>query len=344
MIRIVAGHRPFLDFGVTSRGNSRDHVMGSEYQATDAAEPRQLRAGDWKAVGKRVKGEVRRDNLSIVSAGVAFYAFLALFPGLVALISVYGLVANPSDVERFVSTLQGFMPQEAASIISSQLQKVAQSSGSQLGIGVLIGILVALWSATKGTKSLMTALNIVHEEEEERGFFRLNAMALLLTLGAIVAVIIASVLVIAAPALLGTLNLPGIAQTLVNWLRWPVVALLAVVAIGILYRLGPSRRPAQWRWLSYGALSATLLWLIASGLFSWYVANFGSYNATYGSMAAVVILLMWFYISAFVILLGAEMNSEMELQTRADTTAGEPRPQGQRGATPADEDRDRFRA
>ncbi|WP_303901377.1 YihY/virulence factor BrkB family protein [Thiohalomonas denitrificans] len=322
--------------------------MADHQQAMNASRPRELSAGDWRAVGKRVKGDVSQDNLSVISAGVAFYAFLALFPALIALVSLYGLVASPTDVERLVGAMEGIMPQEVASIVSSQLQQVVDSAGSQLGIGLLIGVLVALWSATKGTKSLMTALNIVYEEQEERGFFRLNGVALLLTLGAIVAVILATGMVVAVPAILSFVNLPGVIESLVNWLRWPILALLAAFGIGILYRFAPSRHPPRWRWLNYGALTATVLWLIASGLFSWYVSNFGSYNETYGSMAAIVVLLMWFYLSAFVVLLGAELNREMEMQTEVDTTTGEPLPRGRRGATAADhvagEDRDRFKA
>lgn len=322
--------------------------MANQHHASEATQPRQLSARDWKAVGKRVKSEINRDNLSIVAAGVAFYAFFALFPAIAALVSIYGLIANPSDVERLVNGLQGVVPQQVTAIISSQLEQVATAGGTQLGVGVLVGILVSLWSATKGTKSLMTALNIAYEEEEDRSFFRLNGLALLLTLGAVIGVIVAVLAVVVAPALLGNLGLPGAVQVAISWLRWPLLALLAIFGLGVFYRLAPSRRPAQWRWISYGSVTATLLWLIASGLFSWYVSNFGSYNETYGSMAAIIILLLWFYLSAYVILLGAELNSEMERQTTRDTTVGGPQPRGRRGASSADdvagEDQDRFKA
>lgn len=311
-----------------------------------AERPSHFGTADWREVGKRVKGEVSRDNLSIVSAGVAFYAIFALFPALAALVSIYGLVANPSDVQQMMQSIQGFLPKEAAGIISGQLNKLVANSGSALGVGAAVGILVALWSATKGTKSMMTAMNIAYGEEEDRGFLRFNAVALLMTLGLIVGAVIAIAFVIAAPALLGNLGLPDIVSTLLNWLRWPLLAVVMLFGVAVLYRYGPSRRPAQWRWASYGAGAATLLWLIASGLFSWYVSNFGSYNETYGSMGAIIILLMWFYISAFVVLLGAEINSEMERQTEPDTTTGEPKPRGARGAAAADEvaDEDRFKA
>lgn len=314
----------------------------------EMARPRQFAAGDWKRVGQRVKVDVNRDHLSVVAAGVAFYAFFSLFPALAALVAVYGLVADPSDVQRLVQSMQGVLPQEVAGIVSNQLQQVASGGGSQLGWGVAAGFLIALWSANKGTKSLITALNIAYEEEEKRGFIKLNAVSLLLTLGAVIGVIIAVAGVVAVPALLGSFGLPDALGTTINWLRWPLLALLMAVGLGVFYRVAPSRRGAQWQWLSTGSVTATLLWLIASGLFSWYVSNFGSYNETYGSMAAIAILLMWFFISAFVVLLGAELNGEMEHQTRHDSTVGPDRPRGERGAAMADrvagEDEDRFRA
>jgi membrane protein len=313
----------------------------------EMATPRHFATHDWKQVGVRVKGEVSRDNLSVIAAGVAFYAFFALFPALAAMVSLYGLIADPADVSKLVESMQGVLPGQVTGIVSNQLQQVAAGSSGQLGWGVAAGLLIALWSANKGTKSLVTALNIAYEEEEDRGFFRLNAVTLLLTFGAIISVIIAVAGVVAAPALLKALNLPDAVGTAINWLRWPLLALLMAVGLALFYRYAPSRQPADWSWLSYGSVVATLLWLIASGLFSWYVSNFGSYNETYGSMAAIAILLMWFYISAYVILLGAELNSEMEYQTRHDTTTGPAQPEGRRGAAKADssvdEERD-FRA
>ncbi|MFA9460030.1 YihY/virulence factor BrkB family protein [Thiohalorhabdus sp. Cl-TMA] len=310
--------------------------MARNHGGTQAVRPGDLRMADWKAVGQRVQGQVNRDNLSVVSAGVAFYAFFALFPALAAMVAIYGLVADPADVQRLIQQGQGVMPGAVTGILSGQLRQLAGQGGSQLGMGVAIGTLVALWSATKGTKALMAGLNIANREEEKRGIIRMNAEALLLTLGVIVAVLVAIALVVAAPAVLGSLPLPALLRTLIAWLRWPVLGVLMVLGLAVLYRYAPSRRAARWRWLSYGAVLATVLWLIASGLFSWYVANFGSYNETFGSMAAIAILLMWFFLSAYVILLGAELNSEMEHHTERDTTQGPDRPPGRRGAVMAD--------
>ncbi len=305
-------------------------------QGRRAEWPSQFRLAAWKDIGRRVTSEVRRDNLSIVAAGVAYYAFLALFPALVALISLYGLIADPSDVERLMRSANAVMPGEASTLLNGQLHSLVTSSSSSLSLGVAFSVLLALWSAMSGTKTLMTAFNIAYEEDEKRGFLHLNAVALMLTLGVIAGAVVAMALVTAVPVVLGSIDLPGPWSTVISWLRWPVLGVAMLAGLAVLYRYAPSRERAKWRWVSAGAVVTTLLWLIASGLFSWYVSHFGSYNKTYGSLAAVVILLMWFYISAFLILLGAEINSEMEHQTAADTTTGAWRAMGERGAEAAD--------
>ncbi len=301
-----------------------------------AEKPTEFRGRAWRDVGKRTAGEVKKDRLSMVAAGVAFYAFLALFPAIAAIVSIYGMVANPADIQQAVQGMRGMLPTEVVDIVSRQMSSIASASGAALGLSAIISLLLAIWSTTKGTKALMEALNIAYEEEESRGFLRLNAVALLLTVGAIVGLILAAVLVVAFPALVGALGLPDTIATVISWARWPVLALALMAGLALFYRYGPSRAAPRFRWVSWGAVAATVLWLIASGLFSFYVANFGSYNETYGSLAAIVILLMWFYISAFVILIGAEMNAEMEHQTERDTTTGEAVPMGARRAAMAD--------
>lgn len=281
-------------------------------------------------------GEIKRDRLSMVAAGVAYYAFLALFPAIAAAVSIYGMVANPADIQQAMQGMGGVLPGEVVNIISQQMASIASSSGAALGIGAVVSILLAIWSATKGTKALMEALNITYDEDESRGFIRLNLVALLLTVGAIVGVLVAAAGVIALPAFVGTLGLPEMIATVLQWVRWPILALVVIVGLAFLYRYGPSRAAARFQWVSVGAVAATLLWLLASGLFSYYVANFGAYNKTYGSLAAIVILMLWFYLSAYVILMGAELNAEMERQTARDTTTGEPLPMGMREAAMAD--------
>ncbi|MDQ2696771.1 MAG: YihY/virulence factor BrkB family protein, partial [Pseudomonadota bacterium] len=301
-----------------------------------AERPGDIPRKGWRDVLLRVKDELSEDNISIVAAGVAFYGLLAIVPALAAMVSIYGLVADPADVQEQLGKLTGFIPGEARQLLDQQLSQITSHSETALGIGVIGGLLLTLWSAAKGMKTLMDALNVVYDEDETRGFVRLNATALLLTLGAIVLAVAAIVLVVALPVLLGNLGLGDTTKTVVSLLTWPVLALLVIIGLAVVYRYGPSRSKPRWQWVSWGAVAATLLWIVASVGFSFYVANFGSYNETYGSMGAVVILLMWFWITAYIVLLGGELNAEMEHQTARDTTDSGGRPMGQRGAYVAD--------
>jgi membrane protein len=301
-----------------------------------ARRPRDIPRPGWRDIALRVKEETTRDNLSIIAAGVAFYAMLAIFPALAALVSIYGLVANPAQVSQHMASIGQVLPEQAYQILDQQLSSVAGSAGGALTIGAIGGLLLALWSAARGMKAMLLALDITYDEEEKRGFLRFNALALLLTLGAVLFILLALALIAILPAILGQLGLPETVQTLLVWLRWPLLGLLVILGVAVLYRFGPDRDQPRWRWVSLGAVLATVLWLVVSALFSWYVSNFGSYQETYGAMGAVVILLMWFYITAYAILLGAEINAEMEHQTEADTTRGAERPMGERDAHMAD--------
>ena len=301
-----------------------------------AARPRDIPRAGWLDIGSRVKSEVGKDNLSLMAAGAAFYGLLAMFPALAALVALYGLFTDSATVTEHVQMLQGVLPEEAWSVADEQLHRVSGGADQALGFGAIIGLLLALWSSTRGVKALMTALNVVYDEDEERGFFALNATALLLTATVLIVVAVSLAAIALLPVLLAQLPLPPIAEIPARLLRWPLLALVAMGALGVLYRYGPSRARAQWRWVSWGAALATVLWLIVSGLFSWYVSSFGSYNQTYGSVAAIAVLMMWLWLSAFVVLIGGEINAEMERQTRRDTTVGRPAPLGTRGAYVAD--------
>lgn len=307
-----------------------------EERGREAERPSEIPAPGWKDVLVRTKREVKNDNISIVAAGVAFYAFLAIFPALAALIAIYGLVADPADVQRQAEPLTGAVPGGVQELMREQMARLAGESGRSLGLGALFGILVALWSANKGTSALVTALNIAYDEEEKRGFFRKTATTLGLTVGGVFFGALAVGLVVVIPALLGRVGLGNIAATLIQWLRWPMLAAAVLFALAVVYRYGPSRDRPQWRWVSWGSVVATALWLLASAGFSFYVSRFGSYNETYGSVAAIAILLFWFFLSAYIVILGAELNAEMEHQTARDTTAGRPQPRGRRGAYAAD--------
>lgn len=301
-----------------------------------AERPHELPKAGWKDVLWRVKDQLAEDRLSIIAAGVAFYGLLSIFPALTALIALYGLVFDPDQVMQQIQAMQGVLPGQAAQLLASQMQDLSQTSHSALGIGVAGGIILALWSASSAVKTLMEALNVAYDEEERRGFLKRTALALGLTLAAIIGAILAIALVVVLPAIIGFLGLGETLQTLAQWARWPIVVVVVWAGIALMYRYGPSRDRPRVAWLSWGAGAAVLLWLIGSLLFSWYVTSFGNYNKTYGSMGAVVILLMWFLLSAYAVLIGAELNAELERQTRKDTTVGRREPLGQRGAHAAD--------
>jgi len=302
-----------------------------------ARTPRGIPARGWKQVLNRVRHKVSDDDIGLVSAGVAFYGLLALFPALAALVSVYGLLSDPAQVTEQFSQLRTILPGEAYELLQGQLQQLASpASSNALGVGLIVAILLALWSTTRGTKSLIKALNIAYSEHEQRGFLRLNAVAFTLTLFLVLLAVVVVGLIVALPIALNFLGLGAIAETAVNWLRWPVLAAVVLFALAVIYRYAPNRRQARWQWVSWGAGIALVLWLIASGLFSYYVSNFSNYNATYGSLGAVIILLMWLFITALMMLLGAELNAELEHQTARDTTYQGDQERGQRGAYVAD--------
>lgn len=268
----------------------------------------------WWEVLRRVGRQLSRDRISIVAAGVAFYALFAVFPGLAALVSIYGLLFDPQQVSEQIRALGSILPPEASDLLVQQLGDVSASEKSSLGLAAAGGTLVALWSASKGVKTLMEALNVAYHEEERRGFLRLNATALLLTLGAVIATVIAIALIVALPAIIAFVGLGRLAEGLLAIGHLALLGLLMAFGMAIVYRFGPSRAHSRWNWVTPGAIAGTALWLAGSALFAIYVRNFASYNETYGSMGAVVILLTWFLLTAYAILIGAEINGAIERQ------------------------------
>jgi membrane protein len=277
-----------------------------------AREPRDAAAGGWWSVARRVKDDVAADNLSMIAAGAAFFGLLALFPALAAAVALYGLFTDPNTVSAHLDLAAGFVPEEARMVLAEQLQRLTAATDTTLGIGAIVALLLALWSSAKGVKSQMSALNIVYHEREKRGFFKLNGTALLLTLAMLIVVPLSLAMVAVIPAVIDRLPLPDLAVTAARLLRWPVIAGIAVLAISMLYRFGPSHSGRRTRWPWTGALVATALWLIASALFSWYVSSFGSYNETYGSVAAMAVFMMWLWLSSFAVLIGGEVNAELD--------------------------------
>ena len=265
-----------------------------------------------------------------------FFGLLAVFPAVTALVSSYGLFADPSTIGANLQTLAVMLPEGSFQIVQDQIARVISKGDSALGWTFLFGLGLALWSANAGVKAVIDALNVVYDEREKRGFFGLNLLSLAFTIGGIAALLLMVSAVVAFPLALDHLGLPPDSRLMLSLARWPLMFMLLLVALGILYRFGPSRRPPRSEWLSIGTLVAALLWIAGSSALSWYLSNFGDYNATYGSLGAAIGLMMWMWMSAIVVLFGAELNSEIEHQTAVDSTVGTPKPLGRRGATMAD--------
>jgi membrane protein len=271
---------------------------------------------------KRTWQESGRDNLNLVAAGVAFYAFLAFVPLLAALVLTYGLVAEPVTVVGHFRHLTSLMPADSARLVGEQLMSMTESAESAKGIALLLSVLVALYGAMRGATSIITALNVVYNVAEERSFLRKALLAMLITLGALVCLLLA-ILAISAFGYLEDL-LPGSSPALhfvVKLVSWVIAAAAVSLLLAALYRYAPNRPNPKWRWLTPGSIAATAAWLIATFGFGFYVANFGNYNATYGSLGAVIVFLTWLYVTAYILLLGGELNAELEKQTRCDTSA-----------------------
>lgn len=313
-------------------------VSSSEHtpRGRTATSPSEIPSSGWRDIAWRVKDELNDDNVSIVAAGVSFYIVLALFPALAAIVSLYGLIMDPHDIERHMALISSLLPQEARAIIEEQLKSVTKSAESALSLGALGGVLVAFYSASKGMTALITSLNIAYDEEETRGFMTLTGLALLLTFGLILFIIIALAFITLFPVILENIGIGLFIQTLLMLLGWPLLGAVIMFGLAVLYRYAPCRNNPQWQWVSWGSGIAAFLWITGSVLFSLYVENFGKYNETYGSLGSAVVLFMWFFVTAYIVVFGAEVNAEMERQTKHDTTVGPEEPIGERGASAAD--------
>jgi membrane protein len=302
----------------------------------DATRPTEIPARGWMDVLRRTATEVSEDRVLMIAAGVTFYGLLALFPALSALVSIYGLVFDPATVQRQVASLAGLLPQGAMDVLGEELTRLTSRPGSSLSLAFAGSLLVSLWSANAGVKSLFEAMNVAYDETEKRGFVRLTLISLAFTLGALLAVAVALGALVVLPLVLDAFGFGTLGQALARIAGVLVLALLLTAGLAALYRWGPSRERARWRWITPGSILTLVVWVIASALFSWYAANLGSYDATYGSLGSVIGFLFWMWISATIVIVGAELNAELEHQTAADTTDGPPEPMGRRGATMAD--------
>lgn len=273
-----------------------------------------------------MQARIAEDHLPIIAAGVAFYGLLAVFPALGAMVAIYGLVLDPQQVSAQVAAMEGVLPPQAVQLLAGQLEDLARSDPDALGLGAAGALALALWSASAGIRTLMNALNVAYDEDERRGFFKRTALALLLTLAAIGGGIVSIAAVVVLPAVLDFLHLGPLLRDVVAYARWPIVAVMVWLGLLVLYRYGPYRPRARWSWRDAGAALAILLWLAGSLFFSWYVENLANYNKTYGSMGAGVILLMWFLLSGYAVLLGAELNAELEHGLQRNQAARADRP------------------
>lgn len=317
-------------------------VLGKICAVTDsdvgsrANSPTQIPVRGWRQVLSRAWRSSQEDNISLLAAGVAFFGFLALFPAVIALVTLVGLIADPGQITQQVQSFTAGLPPASRQLISDQLNAITQSSGSALTIGLVVSLLAALWSASSGTSNLMAAVNIAYEEKEARGFVKLRGIALLLTLGTVVFLVLTLALIAVVPVVLQVVPLGPLGTVLAQVLRWALLLALIVVGLAVLYRVAPDRNAPKLRWVSVGSVLAALLWLLGSVGFSLYVNYFGNYNKTYGALAGVIVLLLWFLLTSYIVLLGAEINAQSEYQTERDTTVGQPRPMGQRDAVVAD--------
>lgn len=290
----------------------------------------------WKDIFWRTYQRVDEDRLLATAGGVVFFGLLAIFPAVTALVSSYGLFADPSTISANLQTLATMLPEGSFQIVEDQVGRVVSNGNTTLGATFLFGLVLAIWSANAGVKSIFDALNVAYEEREKRSFIKLNMVSLAFTVGGIVALLLMVGAVVAFPLALDHLGMAPESKLIVALARWPLLFLILLVALAILYRFAPSRDAPRWQWLSLGAVTAALLWIAGSALLSWYLSEFANYNATYGSLGAAIGLMTWMWISAIVIMFGAELNSEIERQTLRDTTTGWPKPLGSREAVSAD--------
>lgn len=302
----------------------------------DADRPVEIQARDWRGVARRVWQRSRDDNLTLIAAGVAFFALLSFVPAVAASVAAYGLVREPEDIARQVDELGGPIPDEARRLLSEQLSELASAGSARLGIGLIVGLAVSLWGASAAMGHLMVAVTAAYGEHEDRGFVRRRAVALAMTVAGIAFFVVVIAVLTGLPAWVGAIaGSPG--RTVALVVRWPLLAAVMLLALAVVYRVGPHRDEPRWRWLSGGAVVAVVVWLLASAGFSLYASSFGTYNETYGALGGVVVFMLWLFITVGCVLLGAEVNAELERQTARDSTGESEQSISRRGSGSAGE-------
>lgn len=325
-----------------AREPKSDNASGLEAAAEpgdrgrSADRPSEMSPRGWKDILLRTYKSISSDRVFSLSAGVTYYILLSLFPALTALVSIFGLFGDTAVIEQQVDSLALIIPAGGLDIIHQQLDRLTAQANSALGFAFILGLLTSLWSANASVKAMFDALNVVYGERERRSFIGLNALSLLFTAGLLIFTVIAIAAIVILPTILNVLFLGYSTEWAIALLRWPALFVIVVLGLSVIYRYGADRADPKWRWVSWGSALAALLWMLVSMAFSWYVANFGSYNETYGSLGAVIGFMVWTWLSVSVVLLGGELNAEMEHQTARDTTTGAPLPMGLRQAEMAD--------
>lgn len=301
-----------------------------------AEQPGHIPVKGWWDIAKRIFNQMDRDNLSLIAAGVAFYALLAIFPAIAALVSIYTYFASPTDISEHLGQFVTLLPESSRELILSQVSDFTQSSQASLSLSAIGTLLLTIWSSSKGSQALITACNISYKEYEKRSLLNALLVRFLFSVGAISVAIFALLIIGILPIVLNLVGVEGRIDLMIKLISWPVLAFTFNFALVLLYRYAPHRKIAKWRWVTLGSFVATVLWIVASIGFSFYVSNFASYNKTYGSLGGVVIMLMWLFISAYIVILGAVINAATEQQTSKDSTIGPPKEIGKRGAYVAD--------
>jgi membrane protein len=291
-------------------------IAQADDRGRNASSPSEIPTKGWKDILLRVSKNVSKHRILALAAGMTYYSILAIFPAIAALVAMYGLFSDPTTIARHLDQFGGFLPEGAFDVAREQLSRVASKGPQSLGLTFLIGLATSLWSANAAMKSLFDTLNIVHGEEDSRSFIKLNALSLAFTVGGVAFILAALGSIVAVPVILNFVGLSEAGNLLLRVGRWPAMFLILMIALAVIYRYGPDREAPRWRWITWGSAMAALLWIAVSGLFSWYAASFGKFNETYGSLGAVIGFMTWLWISAIVILLGAEIDAEMEHQTR----------------------------
>jgi membrane protein len=323
--RLAAGAHP-----------DEDESDPNDAHGRTAAHPKQIPSAGWRDIFMRVVQNIGRDNTSLVAAGIGLNALLAVFPALAVLVSVYGMFASPGDVATDLGPFLSILPADASKLLTDQLQTLTTPKNHTLGFGAVVATVVALWNSRQGMAALMTATNIAYNQQEQRGFLRQTALSIGFSAGAMFIFLVMLLVGVAVPLVLERMPIGAGVTVAILVFRWVLLWSFAVLGFSLAYRYAPDRQPPQWRWVTWGSVIAATVWILGSLGFAAYVQDFGSYGKTYGALGGVIVLLMWFYLMGFTIVLGAEINAEMEHQTAVDTTEGPPAPMGRRGAYVAD--------